>query len=208
MERNTITFCGVFRNEEQNVRRVLDVAKELGLEIKVVVQKSEDATLSICKEYGEVFEHPAQSPEASKDFLIRQLKTEWSFWLDADEVPSLPLIEFIKNFDREKFINYDGIIVRRINYINGLHIEANTGEDWQFRILRSSASWNIEKQPYTIHIIPTIPDSRRFSLTNHPIYHHRSLEKIERTTKRWNELEPRTAKYCNDYLKEVKLHFT
>lgn len=202
-----MTFCGVFRNEALNVRRVLDIAKELEMEIKVVVQESEDATLSICKEYGEVFEHPAQSPEASKDFLIQQVKPGWTFWLDADEVPSLPLIEFVSSFNEETFAKWDGIIVRRINYINGLHIEENTGVDWQFRLLKSTVRWDIENQPYTIHINPVVPDSKRFTLKGFPLYHHRSLEKIERTTKRWNELEPRTAEYCNDYLRKVKSHF-
>jgi hypothetical protein len=200
-----ITFCGVFRNEEQNLRRVLEIAKGLGLPIKVVVQQSEDNTVKIAKEYGEVLERPSESPEESKDFLMEQIQTGWTWWLDADELPSIQMIDFVRGFDERAFNHVDGILFPRINYINGKHIEANEGgSDKQFRMMRSSIRWNAKAQGQRIHINPDVP---RWILIDIPLYHHRTLEKVERMTKRWNELEPKTAKYCDEYLEKVKLNF-
>ena len=197
-----LTFCGIYRNEANNVRRVLDIGSSLCEQMVIGVQKSDDDTLNICKEYptAKVIEFSDKlAPEECRDEIISQVKTRWTFWLDADELPSIDLILMLEHADLP--ISSDAIKFPRINYINGKHIEANQGVDEQFRLIRSDVRWNPKQQGRRCHIYPLVknPVSLPF-----PIYHHRTLEKIEATTKRWNELEPQTEYECNLYLTQVK----
>jgi hypothetical protein len=178
------------------------MVKEFCSEMVIAVQESTDATERICREYTDnILLHPHQSPEESKDAIMEQVKTEWTLWLDADETMSLPLIRFIETFNPAAYKQYDAIRVPRINYINGLVVEVNEGKDTQFRIIRNTVRWNPKLQGQRIHIHPMVQNPFYLDC---PIYHHRTLEKIERTTKRWNELEPKTEKPCNEYLARVK----
>lgn len=199
---NNFTFCAVFRNEAPRVRYVLDWASRMFSDIIIVVQKSEDGTEDICREYTEnVFSHPAQSPEESKDFIMERVKTPWTFWLDADEFPSKELEYQLMIFGLKDYDEYDSISYKRRNYINGFIIEANEGEDRQFRALRSNVRWDPKSQGRRIHINPLVKNPLN---ANAILYHHRTLEKIEKSTKRWNELEPQTKEACDLYLKKVK----
>ncbi len=196
----SLTFCGVFRNEQDRIRYVLDIGKALCKDMVIVVQESSDNTLKICKEYTQtVIERPSESPEESKDYIMENVKTPWTFWLDADEMPSVELIDYLSYFSPPG--EYDGIKFPRINYINGLRIEANQGEDEQYRLMANSVRWKPLVQGRRIHIHPIIQQTLSLGF---PLYHHRTLEKIERQTKRWNELEKSTVGVCNDYVKKVK----
>jgi hypothetical protein len=203
---SNITFCGVFRNEAQRVRYVLDIAKRICGNMVLVVQKSEDATRTICSEYTDnIIDRPPESPEISKDFIMEKCPTTWTFWLDADEIPSLELIDFVKNFDTIKYQDFDAIRFPRINYIEGYRIEANESEDEQYRMMKNSVRWNAVARGQIIHIHPAIKAPMFMDL---PLFHHRSLEKIEKSTERWNELEPKTKPMCNAYLSKVKEHLS
>jgi hypothetical protein len=188
-----LTFCTVLRNESNNVRRILDIGKSLCLDMVIVVQKSEDATLKICREYtNNVIERPVEPPEVS---------TDWTFWLDGDEVPSYELMKWLEDFIPPKDI--EGVRIPRFNYINGLRIEENDGKDIQFRMVTKNIRWKAKQQRHVCHIYPIVD---KVIILEYPkvIYHHRTLEKIERTTKIWNDFEPRTSEMCNDYLARVK----
>jgi hypothetical protein len=200
--RNDITFCGVYRNESSRVRNVLDIAKYLCKNILLAVQKSEDNTAEICRKYtSNVINAPAESPEITKDKLMEKVTTPWVFYLDGDEVPSLSLIHFIETFDINQFKGYDAIRVPRINYIDGNTIEVNEGEDRQFRLLKSYVRWKALSRDTVVHIDPIV---NSYFDVGYPVYHHRSFEKIDKMTDRWNELEPRTQLACNKYRERVK----
>ena len=198
-----LTFITVVRNEELNVRRILDIAKELCKDIVVAVQKSEDKTLQICREYPAIIlERPVESPEDSRDAVMELVKTPWAFLFDADEVPSIGLIHFLEDFDPSKYPQADGWKFDRINYINGQHIEANESREWQFRLIRADVRWDTAKQGQQIHILPLVKNEMFYA--NGVIYHHRTLDKVIRMTDRWNELCPKTIGVCNRYLSKVK----
>jgi hypothetical protein len=67
--------------------------------------------------------------------------------------------------------------------------------------MKPSVRWNPKLQGQRIHINPIVKNP---IYLEYPIYHNRTLDKIEKSTRRWNELEPKTEKACNDYLKRVK----
>jgi hypothetical protein len=180
----------------------MDLAQSLFRQVVIVVQKSDDDTMKICCDYpAELITRPAESPEESKDFIMEQVRTPWTFWLDADEFPSLDTIEYLQTFDPYTLAGYDAVSFVRVNYIDGLIIEGGQGEDHQFRLIRSDVRWNPKSQGRRIHIHPIVRNPKHLTKV---IYHHRSLEKVERQTLRWNELEKQTEQACNDYLKKVK----
>lgn len=201
LPRDCITFCGVFRNEAPRIRHLLDIVSKLCKELVIVVQESEDATEQICQEYTDnVFSHPAQSPEESKDFIMDRVQTPWTLWFDGDEIPSLELIEYIKMFNPQNVGNYDGIKFPRVNYVDGLVVTGGQGEDKQFRMVRKDVRWRTEVQR-RIHINPLVHNPLEVDI---PLYHHRTLEKVKRQTERWNELQPELSNICNEYVSKVE----
>lgn len=197
-----ITFCAIYRNEAGRIRYCLDLAKDVFTHIVIGVQKSEDDTLKICKEYAdEVVERPEESPEESKDHIMAAVKTPWTFWLDADEYPSLSTIRQLEMIEIPDTIGYDAFSVIRINYVDGLEIEGGQGTDRQFRLIRSDVRWDTKKQGRRIHIHPIVVNPKQ---TNWTIYHHRTLQKIKNQTERWNQLESSTVTACNEYVKNVE----
>jgi hypothetical protein len=197
-----ITFCAVLRNEAQRCRYVLDLATELFSHIVIAVQDGDDETLQICQEYpAELIRRPAESPEESKDYIMAEVKTQWTFWLDADEFPSLDLIKYLDTFYSDTLVGYDAMSFLRINYIDGLIIEGGQGEDRQFRLIRSDVRWNPKVQGRRIHIHPQI---KYPLLSQKKIYHHRSFDKVKKQTQRWNELEESTRGACDQYVAKVE----
>jgi len=203
MRTNYLTFCGVFRNEAPRVRHVLDIVSKLCTELVIVVQESEDATEQICREYTDnVFAHPPQSPEESKDFILEKVQTPWTLWFDADEIPSLELIRYIETFNPKNVEGYDGLAFPRVNYVDGLIVTGGQGKNApQFRMLRKDVRWKPELQGGRIHIHPLV--YHRLDV-NKPLYHIRTLEKVKKQTERWNELQPGLAEVCNKYVEEVE----
>lgn len=197
-----ITFCGVFRNEAPRIRQILDFAQKMFPEMILAVQQSDDATLQICKEYtSNIIERPSESPEESKDFVMEQVKTPWTLWFDADEFPSVNLIHFFERITPADLFNVDAVSFVRINYIDGLIINGNQGEDRQFRLIRKDVRWDPKTQGKRIHIHPLV---KKPKMSDHLFYHHRTLQKIKDQTKRWNELESQTKEACDKYVKDVE----
>jgi hypothetical protein len=168
----------------------------------IAVQKSDDNTLKICKEYtSNIIERPSEGPEESKDFIMEQVKTPWTFWLDADEFPDLYTIRFLEQCNPALLFGYDSISFIRINYVNGIKIEGGQGIDRQYRLIRKDIRWRPDYQGKKIHIHPMIKLPRESSYI---IYHHRTLEKIKTMTERWNELESKSIDECNQYVINVE----
>lgn len=197
-----ITFCAVFRNEASRCRYVLDLVKSLFDNIIIAVQESDDETLQICREYTDnIIVRHSEGPEESKDFIMEQVKTPWTFWLDADEFPSLSMIRMLEQVDPAVLFGYDSVSFIRTNYIDGLIIEGGQGIDRQYRMMRSDVRWNTKAQGKVIHIHPLVKKTLESDLI---IYHHRTLEKVKRMTERWNSLEPKSVNDCNLYVKNVE----
>lgn len=199
---NNITFCAVYRNESQRVRMNLDFATEMFNRKIIAVQESDDETLKICQQYpGKIIERPSESPEESRDFVMDQLETPWAFWLDADEVPSVSLIRMLEMFDPLTMGDHDAVSLVRINYVDGFTIMGGQENDRQFRLLRKDVRWKTKEQGRRIHVHPLVKNPYK---SERCIFHHRTLEKVEKQTERWNELESQTRDACNKYVAEVK----
>jgi len=180
----------------------LDFANEMFSRKIIVVQESDDDTLKICQDYpAKIIQRPSESPEESKDYIMEQVETPWTFWLDADEVPSISTISFLEMFDPLLMEDKDAVSFRRINYIDGFTIVGGQENDRQFRMLRKDVRWKPKEQGRRIHIHPLVKNPY---ISQRCIFHHRTLEKVERQTERWNSLEPQTKDVCDKYVADVK----
>lgn len=197
-----VTFCAVYRNEAQRVRHNLDFANQMFRRKIIVVQESDDDTLKICQEYPcEIILRPAESPEESKDYIMEKVETLWTFWLDADEVPSVSVIRLLDRFDPLLMGEDDAVSFVRINYIDGHIIQGGQGDDRQYRMLRKDVRWGVRGEKRNIHVHPKVTKPHA---TDRVIYHHRTLEKVIKQTERWNELCSETKGACDKYVEEVK----
>jgi hypothetical protein len=200
MNRN-LSYVGVFKNEANRMRYILDMAKELCIEMHIGVQPSEDDTLKIAKEYTKnVYELPSQAPFYSKDFLMSQVKTPWAVWFDADEILSIPLFNYLNGLDFSQMGEWEAIRIPRINYINGVVCGGGQEKDYQFMVLRKDIRWNPTPER-AIHIYPKV--QYHFAI-NFPVYHIRTLEKIVKRTEDWDVIQPDLKEVCHDYVDKVK----
>lgn len=199
---NFITFCAVYKDEAPRIRYSLDLASKLFKNMIIVAQKSEDATLQICQEYTpNVIDRKIEPPEVSKDVIMGRLETQWMFYLDADEFPSLATIRMLEMITPSDLFGYDSVSFLRTNYIDGLIIEGGQGIDRQYRMLRKDVRWDCAKQGRLAHIHPLVKKTKMSDLV---IYHHRTLDKIKAQTKVWNKYSPSTKTECDKYVKDVE----
>lgn len=203
-----LSFICVMRNESRVARVILDIMKPVCKEMYLGVQKSNDHTLKICREYTKnVFERQPEAPEYTKDFLMSKVKTKWAVWFDADEIPSYQLINYLLTTDFRSLMSYEAIRVPRINYVDGVYVEGKQKLDWgdkidhQFMILRKDVRWNPTPER-SIHIWPKV--TNHFAI-NCPVYHHRTLAKIVSRTKDWDRINPEMKEQCNSYAYDVEL---
>lgn len=101
-----ITLCVITLNSEEYIGRLLGVCSGHFEEIIVVDGGSTDKTLEICK----IFEATVYYREWDNDYseqrnyAISKAKSDWIFFLDADEYPDYSLISYIKyNLNKNNF---------------------------------------------------------------------------------------------------------
>jgi glycosyltransferase involved in cell wall biosynthesis len=86
---NTLSLCMIVKNEESNLRRCLDSARELAGEIVVVDTGSTDRTPSIAACYGAKvlpFDFRVIDFAAARNHAVAQASGRWILMLDADEI--------------------------------------------------------------------------------------------------------------------------
>lgn len=137
MKRIPISQCMIVKNEERNIRRALQWAKDIVCEQIVVDTGSTDRTVEIAKEMGATVYHFEWNDDfsAAKNFAIDQAKGKWIFFLDADEyveekdVPTLyQIVEDVEwrnlNNKNEKL---DGIIRLKLWNVRDDHSLQSSG---------------------------------------------------------------------------------
>ena len=104
----TISVCMIVKNEEKNIRRVIECAKKFADEIVVVDTGSEDRTPEIAKELGAkvYFFFFFDDFSAARNESLKHATGDWIIWLDADDYIDdynvKRLLEVKKNLPPEK----------------------------------------------------------------------------------------------------------
>lgn len=112
-----LTLCMIVKNEETQIERCLQSAKDAVDEIVVVDTGSTDRTVEICKRFGaRVYHHPWQdSFSLARNQALKYVKTEWALQLDADEELDGKDISLLRRSLHDK--EYNSICVPIFNYL-------------------------------------------------------------------------------------------
>lgn len=140
-------------NAEKYLRRVLDAVKDFD-EIVVCDMESTDSTCSIAADYGcKIVTFPkgdANICEVARDFAIHSASNDWVLVVDADEIITKELRDYLYAYIADNPEN-EGLFVARQNMIMGVALPS-AYPDYQLRFLRQTKTF----WPATIHSHPEI----------------------------------------------------
>ena len=105
---DNVTVVVLTKNEERNIREVVNNAKECTEYVLVVDSGSNDNTVAIAESCGAkvVYRQWDNDFAAQRNFAINMVKTDWILYLDADERLSASTIQEIKKVTAHNAIPY------------------------------------------------------------------------------------------------------
>ena len=141
-------------NAELHLEKVLDAVKDFD-EIVVCDMESTDNTLAIAKKHGcSITTFPKGNitiVEPARNFAIQQATHEWVLVVDADEVITPQLREYLYKRSSEPDCP-TGLFIPRQNMYLGKYENGKSAHDYQLRFMkRDKVDW-----PHTIHSVPKI----------------------------------------------------
>ena len=167
--KHTISTVIITFNESKNIQRCIESVLSFSDEIVIVDSFSEDETKSICVEYDKVrfFERPFDNYINQKNYANHQAHGAYIFSIDADEVASAPLIQFLENWNPEIHSLY---AFHRLNYIGNKAIRYGSWyPDTKIRLWKKNqAEWS-GKTPHEILKFDTKLNIKKI---NFPILHY------------------------------------
>lgn len=164
-----ITVAIYTHNEEKNITEVIESAKLLSSEILVIDMESSDKTVTIAKSVkAKVISFPYSSyVEPTREFGIKQAKTEWVLILDADERMTKELAAEIKRVIHQSPAQFYKIprknIFAKIKWLKN-------GGWWPDNQIRLINKKNFISWPKRIHSTPEINGQPGY--LNNPIIHY------------------------------------
>ena len=141
-------------NAEKYLAQVLDAVKDFD-EVVVCDMESTDSTVGIAKRYGcKIATFPKGNitiVEPARNFAIQQATHEWVLVVDADEIITPELREYLYRRIEEPGCP-TGMFISRHNMYLGEYSKSKLAHDFQLRFMRrDKVDW-----PHTIHAIPRI----------------------------------------------------
>lgn len=111
-------------NAEKHLEKVLEALKDFD-EIIVCDMYSNDETLKIAKNLNcKIFYHnKINYVEPARNYAIQQAKNEWVLVVDADEIITFKLKEFLGNFTKENK-NFNAVSIPRKNFFLGQFMQS------------------------------------------------------------------------------------
>lgn len=140
-------------NAERYLERVLEATKTFD-EIVVCDMESTDSTREIAALYGcRIVTYPkagCMSAEPARTFAIQSAQNDWVLVVDADEIVSLELHDYLYEFIKDPN-DIKGLYIPRQNYTMGVALPSSY-PDYQLRFfVREGTEW----PPY-VHTFPII----------------------------------------------------
>lgn len=149
------------KNEEKNIRKCIDSAKDIVSEIIVVDMESTDETKTIAKKYdAKVFNYQdCGYVEPARNFAINKATNQWILILDADETIAKDLKTQIKNIVEND--EFSIIRIPRKNIVFNKWIKhSNWWPDYQTRLFKKdSLIWTAK-----IHSTPKIINGKSYDM--------------------------------------------
>jgi hypothetical protein len=165
---HNITFAIVAWNESERLPRLLSYVRPYFRTLAVVVQESNDGTEDIAKEMADIFvtdRHHGYGDASFGPKLLPLVRTSWTFKCDADEWPSVELLETLTSaaWYAEK-THREGVWVPFRSAVDG--VEYNELHS-HLRLFKTSLGW-----PSTLHSRP---------MTDNTILWHTGFVRHDRT---------------------------
>lgn len=173
-----VTFVGVYWNEESRIRTLLETVRPWFSNLAIGVQKSDDATIDIVREFADIVvedeHHGIPEPTFSK--VLARVTTPWVFVVSGDELPSPALLQsFQAMLDKagaQGNRDIDGFGIHFRSTIEG--IDFTNEQDRHTRVFKSFLTW-----PQTMHSGPQ-GMRRVLNWDQGFIVHSRSLDEMVR----------------------------
>ena len=141
------------RNAEQHLQQVLEAVKGFD-EVLICDMESEDHTLDIARQYGcriVTFERKNYNiVEPAREFAIHEARYDWVLVVDADEVVTPELKDYL--YSRIKEVNCpDGLYIPRKNYFMGRFMRCHYPDHILRFFRKDKTHW-----PAIIHCVPEV----------------------------------------------------
>ena len=198
-ENNGISVVINTYNAEQHLERVLQSVKDFD-EVVVCDMESTDATLDIARKYGcrvVTFERKDYNiVEPAREFAIHEARCEWVLVVDADELVTPQLHDYLYRCIKEANCP-DGLFIPRKNYFMGRFMRCHYPDHILRFFRKDKTHW-----PPVIHCVPEvkgrtekIPAKRKELAFEHLA--NDSIETIVSKTNQYtrNELERKQHKH-------------
>lgn len=195
-----ITLCMVVRNSNGRLKDVIKAHRDVVSEVVVVDQSSDDGTYEEALEHADfVFKRTNKgTADPDRNFAFSCGSQPWVLYIDDDE----RLAEETKH-KLEAIINSNADIIwfKRRNFVDGIDLTQEIGDDPQCRLFKRGAV----TFPDQIHTYPTPANGATVLYSNYWLEHHRTLEGLKKANKlRERVASPEQKKLQDDFIYMVE----
>lgn len=169
-QENKISAVIITYNEEKNILRCLESVKKVADEIIVVDSFSTDATPEICREFNVVFlQNTFKGHVEQKNFAAQKATSPYVLSLDADELLSDELVQYINSIKKQLF-DFEAYSFKRLNNYCGKWIKNGAWyPDRKIRLWQAGkGSWGGDNP----HDKVIMNANSRVEKVNHEILHY------------------------------------
>ena len=173
------------RDEETLLPTLLEQVKPYVSEMVIVVDdRTTDRTEQIAKAYGaQVYRYRLDHDFAkARNYGLGMVSAPWVLWLDADELLSPELAEWLVRFLKGPQPDCDAIAIRRQNLIDNQPIGMHTLE-WHVRLFRK----HLRCQGRIHERIVVSKERLKVAPGQCQIFHHKTHERQEMRNKQYME---------------------
>lgn len=174
--KSSLSILTVVKNEEKNIKAMLESVKGLADEIILVDNLSTDRTVEIAKKYeAKIYYYAGRNEAKHKEFGLSKVTGDWVLMLDGDEVVTEKLREEIKKILKSKKPS-DGYLIPYQSFFLGRPIRYG-GENYKKLTLFKKDK--IEVLPLSIHAYFRLKKGKHGILRNKILhYSYRSLSQL------------------------------
>ncbi len=181
-----ISVIIITKNEENKLRECLESLDGFASEIIVVDTGSVDNTKKIAKEYkAKIYDYPKGGFSDWRNKGLKEAKSDWIFYLDADERITPLLKQEIKSLSEN--VPYSAYAIPRRNFILGK--EMKHGGWWPDYVKRFYKKDSLIKWEGKLHEEPVI--NGELGHLKQPLIHikHDNISEMIEKTNEWSNIE-------------------
>ncbi|AOT69322.1 tetratricopeptide repeat-containing glycosyltransferase family 2 protein [Geosporobacter ferrireducens] len=174
----SLSLCVITKNEEKNLSRCIESAKNIVDEIIIVDTGSTDRTVEIAESYGaRIFYYPWNDNFSdAKNFAFCQAKGSWILTMDADEaLSSVDKYKILPLLDNE---DIDIYLFHTLSYM-GSSPGVDTASNLNIRLMRNHKGYQYKGAIHEqiCNVNQQLIDKRKVKIEDIIVYHYGYLDK-------------------------------